>query len=61
MNHLNQEVSTKLELIHQTLAETEAQGFRLRGTDWFAWATAGASNTVLLTAESVTKSFGLIH
>ncbi|MBW4605754.1 MAG: M24 family metallopeptidase [Hassallia sp. WJT32-NPBG1] len=52
MNSLNQEVSTKLELIRQTLAETEAQGLRLRGTDWFAWATAGASNTVLLTAET---------
>lgn len=25
---------------------------RLKGTDWFAWATAGASNTVLLTAET---------
>lgn len=52
MNALNQEVSTKLELIRQTLAETEAQAVRLRGTDWFAWATAGASNTVLLTAET---------
>ena len=52
MNPLNQEVSTKLELIRQTLAETEAQAVRLRGTDWFAWATAGASNTVLLTAET---------
>jgi Xaa-Pro aminopeptidase len=52
MNPLNQEVSTKLELIRQTLVETEAQAVRLRGTDWFAWATAGASNTVLLTAET---------
>ncbi|NMG21129.1 M24 family metallopeptidase [Brasilonema bromeliae] len=52
MNPLNQEVSTKLELIRQTLIETEMQGLRLRGTDWFAWATAGASNTVLLTAET---------
>jgi Xaa-Pro aminopeptidase len=52
MNPFNQEVSTKLELIRQTLAQTEAQGLRLRGTDWFAWATAGSSNTVLLTAET---------
>jgi Xaa-Pro aminopeptidase len=52
MNSLNQEVSTKLELIRRTLAESEAQGLRLRGTDWFAWATAGASNTVLLTTET---------
>lgn len=52
MNQLSQEVSTKLELIRKTLEETQAQGLRLRGTDWFAWATAGASNTVLLTAET---------
>ncbi|MBE9104616.1 M24 family metallopeptidase [Nostoc cf. edaphicum LEGE 07299] len=49
---MNEEVSKKLELIGQTLRESEVQGLRLRGTDWFAWATAGASNTVLLTAET---------
>ncbi|MBE8986296.1 M24 family metallopeptidase [Nostoc sp. LEGE 12450] len=49
---MNEEVSKKLELIRQTLRESEVQGVRLRGTDWFAWATAGASNTVLLTAET---------
>ncbi|MEH2213209.1 M24 family metallopeptidase [Nostoc sp.] len=49
---MNEEVSKKLELIGQTLCESEVQGVRLRGTDWFAWATAGASNTVLLTAET---------
>ncbi|QSJ19228.1 M24 family metallopeptidase [Nostoc sp. UHCC 0702] len=49
---MNEEVSRKLELIRQTLSETEVEGVRLRGTDWFAWATAGGSNTVLLTAET---------
>jgi Xaa-Pro aminopeptidase len=49
---MNEEVSRKLELIRQTLSETEVGGVRLRGTDWFAWATAGASNTVLLTSET---------
>lgn len=49
---MNEEVSTKLELIRKTLSETEAHGLRLRGTDWFAWVTAGGSNTVLLTAET---------
>lgn len=49
---MNEEVSRKLELIRQALSETEAEGVRLRGTDWFAWATAGASHTVLLTAET---------
>lgn len=52
MNSLNQEVTSKLQFIRQTLAENEVQGVRLRGTDWFAWATAGASNAVLLTAET---------
>ncbi|MDZ8187371.1 MAG: M24 family metallopeptidase [Nostoc sp. ChiSLP02] len=49
---MNEEVSKKLDLIRQTLRENEVQGLRLRGTDWFAWVTAGASNTVLLTAET---------
>jgi Xaa-Pro aminopeptidase len=52
MKELNEEVSRKLELIRKALTETGATGVRLKGTDWFAWATAGASNTVLLTAET---------
>src|SRR4028119_1622032 len=52
MKQLNEEVSRKLELIRQALTETGATGVRLRGTDWFAWATGGASNTVLLAAET---------
>lgn len=52
MNQLNEEVSSKLELIRSALTETGAKGVLLRGTDWFAWATAGASHTVLLTAET---------
>jgi Xaa-Pro aminopeptidase len=49
---MNEEVSAKLELMKQTLAENGVQAIRLRGTDWFAWATAGASHTVLLTSET---------
>ncbi|WP_413172116.1 M24 family metallopeptidase [Anabaena azotica] len=49
---MNKEVSIKLGLIRETISQTEVGGVRLRGTDWFAWATAGASNTVLLTAET---------
>ncbi|HEY9602093.1 MAG TPA: M24 family metallopeptidase [Allocoleopsis sp.] len=52
MKELNEEVSRKLQLIREALTETGATGIRLKGTDWFAWATAGASNTVLLTAET---------
>jgi Xaa-Pro aminopeptidase len=46
------EIRHKLALIRQSLSETGTQGIRLRGTDWFAWATAGGSHTVLLTAET---------
>lgn len=52
MNKYTDEVSTKLEFIRKTLEENGAQGVHLCGTDWFAWITAGASNTVLLTAET---------
>ncbi len=52
INSFNEEVSCKLGLIRNALSETGASAVRLRGTDWFAWATAGASNTVLLAAET---------
>lgn len=43
------EIQTKLESVRAGLGHDT---LRLRGTDWFAWATAGGSNVVLLTAES---------
>lgn len=46
------EVAQKLEWMRNALQETRAAGVRLRGTDWFAWATAGGSHTVLLAAET---------
>lgn len=46
------EVNTKLAQIRQILASERATALRLRGTDWFAWITAGASNTVLLAQET---------
>ncbi len=46
------EVEHKLTLIRQSLEETGAIAIHLAGSDWFAWATAGASNSVLLTAET---------
>ncbi|UNU27071.1 M24 family metallopeptidase [Microcoleus vaginatus] len=52
INSFNQEVDFKLEFIRKALTETKAVALRLRGTDWFAWATAGGSHTVLLTAET---------
>lgn len=50
--NLSEEISFKLEFMRQALQETESAGIRLRGTDWFAWATAGGSNTVLLASET---------
>ncbi|MCC5660260.1 hypothetical protein LC608_25440 [Nostoc sp. XA010] len=44
---MNEEASKKLELIRQILGETQVQGVRLRGTDWFAWATGGVSTKQL--------------
>ncbi|MBD2088674.1 M24 family metallopeptidase [Microcoleus sp. FACHB-1515] len=46
------EISHKLDRMREALDETSAAAIRLRGTDWFAWATAGASNSVLLAAET---------
>ncbi|WP_034385331.1 Xaa-Pro peptidase family protein [Deinococcus sp. YIM 77859] len=47
-----EEVETKLTWVREALAQAGAETCRLRGTDWFAWATAGGSSTVLLTAET---------
>jgi Xaa-Pro aminopeptidase len=46
------EIAHKLEQMRNALDETGAAGIRLRGTDWFSWATAGACHTVLLAAET---------
>ena len=44
-----QEIDAKLKLIRGLLP---GRALRLRGSDWFAWATAGASNVVLLTTDT---------
>lgn len=46
------EIADKLAQLRVVLQETGAAGIRLRGTDWFSWATAGATHTVLLAAET---------
>ncbi|EYB69236.1 hypothetical protein DEIPH_ctg011orf0232 [Deinococcus phoenicis] len=45
-------METKLAWVREALAQSGAEVCRLRGTDGFAWATAGGSSTVLLTAET---------
>jgi hypothetical protein len=50
--HRIQEVAVKLGRLIEVLDATGAAGLRLRGSDWFAWATGGGSNVVLLAAET---------
>lgn len=45
-----EEAAAKISLVKKLLQPNQA--IRLRGTDWFAWATAGGSNAVLLAAET---------
>ncbi len=46
------EVREKLAQMRRWLTSYGGGAIRLRGSDWFAWATAGGSNTVLLTSET---------
>lgn len=46
------EVERKLAVMRDCLRTQGASMLRLSGTDWFAWATAGGSSAVLLTAET---------
>jgi Xaa-Pro aminopeptidase len=46
------ELEVKLGRVREALAAHGLAGLRLRGLDWFAWATCGGSAAVLLAAES---------
>ena len=46
------EVDGKLQRMRALLEEEDLAAIRLRGIDWFAWATAGGSSRVLLAAET---------
>lgn len=46
------EIAEKIALLRTWIAALDAGAMRLRGTDWFAWATAGGSSAVLLAAET---------
>jgi hypothetical protein len=52
MQERSREIDIKLGIMRDCLRQSGAALLRLRGTDWFAWATAGGSNTVLLAAET---------
>lgn len=46
------ELQKKIAVIRETLQREGLGAVRLRGVDWFSWATCGASSVVILTAES---------
>ncbi|MFL5349675.1 MAG: M24 family metallopeptidase [Hyalangium sp.] len=45
------ELEVKLTRVRAILEEKKLAAVRLRGVDWFAWATCGGSNVVLLTTD----------
>ncbi|HYO56032.1 M24 family metallopeptidase [Archangium sp.] len=46
------ELTTKLARVRALMQEHGLGAVRLRGVDWFAWATCGGSSVVILTAEA---------
>jgi hypothetical protein len=51
MDAVAEEISFKLSLLRTCLQEFPGSAIRLKSVDWFAWASAGASNAVLLTTS----------
>lgn len=45
------ELETKIALLRDAVERNRLGGIRLRGLDWFAWATCGGSSAVLLASE----------
>lgn len=54
----SEEIQAKLQSLRAILGR---DALRLRGSDWFAWATAGGSNVVLLTAETGVAEVLITH
>lgn len=52
MTTISGELTTKLATIRAALTTASVTAARLRGVDWFAWATCGGSNVVILTTEA---------
>src|SRR4051812_6931471 len=46
------EIETKLAIMRKVLEQNNLVALRLRGVDWFSWATGGGSNVVILTSET---------
>lgn len=52
MDAISAELAAKLDIVRAALEREGAAAARLRGVDWFAWATCGGSNVVILTTEA---------
>ena len=55
------EVDAKLRLLRAALAQAGAGAIRLRGLDWFAWATAGADASLLLACDTGAAELLVTH
>jgi hypothetical protein len=49
---VDRELEFKLRTLRETMVRNALRGIRLKGTDWFAWATCGSDNSVLLSSET---------
>ena len=49
---VHDELSAKTELLRQVIERHDLGTIRLRGQDWFAWATCGGSNAVLMATDA---------
>ncbi len=51
MKSRTREIEHKISIMRRILRDHGASAIRLRGSDWFAWATAGGSNVILFTTD----------
>lgn len=49
---MKSEVELKIEKLRAAMGREGIAGVRLRGVDWFAWATAGGTSSVIMTNEA---------
>lgn len=46
------EIKQKLKNLRSLMLEHDIEGLRLKGVDWFSWATAGGTSAVIFTSEA---------
>lgn len=55
------EVAAKLQRLRSAMAASRVDAVRLRGVDWFFWATGGGANWVILTSETGVAELLITH